>query len=372
MYIYKDSNTIYKRDILEFDKKMWTFPIKYKIGDSLNNNVIKLALKEIENNTCIRFKEDNSLNTNTEGLFFERSKFCSSYVGLVFTDKKQTVNLTYECSSGIGFVLHEVGHALGLLHEHTRTDRDKFVTINEDNIKEGLENNFKIPNGTWYKNYSTYYDYGSVMGYNPYEVAKSRQKKVLSSKINTEYDRMMGQRSYMTFNDLKKINLRYCYNKNKTQETEEEKKRKGSCQNSGYVHYNGNDSCICPFGYTGKLCSEIMKSDERCNTTTFYANNTLFTHWIAGPYKCFFHIKANEGKKVQFGIYMSNAPSNEICTQDTSHQVKHFKDKGSTGLLLCSFRREIINITSESNTVLIFFNGNENNALLQFGFREVS
>uniref|UniRef100_A0A0K0FSA5 Metalloendopeptidase n=1 Tax=Strongyloides venezuelensis TaxID=75913 RepID=A0A0K0FSA5_STRVS len=192
MYLYNDSNTIYKRDIREYYPQMWKFPIKYKIGNYLNNYIIKKALEEIESNTCVKFQEDNLLNINTEGIFFELSTRCMSYVGLEKSNERQTIELSYVCSSGTGYVLHEVGHALGLLHEHTRTDRDKFVNIDFSNIKKGLEINFKIPNGTWYKNYSTHYDYGSVMSYRPNEVSISNWKQVTTSKLHPEYDRMTG------------------------------------------------------------------------------------------------------------------------------------------------------------------------------------
>lgn len=39
-------------------------------------------------------------------------------------------------------VIHELGHAVGFYHEHTRPDRDNFIDVIYDNIREGFENQF--------------------------------------------------------------------------------------------------------------------------------------------------------------------------------------------------------------------------------------
>ena len=61
-----------------------------------------------------------------------------------------------------GSVIHEIGHAAGFYHEHTRPDRDLFVDINTGNIEDGAERNYEIRmNGVLL----TEYDYGSIMHY---------------------------------------------------------------------------------------------------------------------------------------------------------------------------------------------------------------
>ena len=78
--------------------------------------------------------------------------FCQSHIGK--KGGKQLLSLGSGCKNR-GHVTHELMHALGFFHEHTRPDRDKFVKILWDSILPGnsasqpdftalVEKNFEI------------------------------------------------------------------------------------------------------------------------------------------------------------------------------------------------------------------------------------
>ena len=64
---------------------------------------------------------------------------CNSYIGYL-GQAGQVINLGDACSTGNA--IHEIGHAVGLYHEHTREDRNTKVIINYANITTGMSSNF--------------------------------------------------------------------------------------------------------------------------------------------------------------------------------------------------------------------------------------
>lgn len=64
-----------------------------------------------------------------------------------------------------GIIAHEFGHALGLVHEQTRPDRDDYVEILEKNVNVHYKSNFKKNNWDNVDSYDIPYDYESIMHY---------------------------------------------------------------------------------------------------------------------------------------------------------------------------------------------------------------
>ncbi|CAF2743895.1 unnamed protein product [Lepeophtheirus salmonis] len=95
---------------------------------------IKKAMDYIEKQTCVKFVKRN---TETSFLYIIATENlqCSSYVGY-FPNQYTRMSLnTKKCNNG-KTIQHELLHALGFTHEHTRPDRDDYLKINWDNIKE--------------------------------------------------------------------------------------------------------------------------------------------------------------------------------------------------------------------------------------------
>lgn len=76
-------------------------------------------------------------------------------------------------------MLHELGHCLGLTHEHQRPDRDDFVSIRWDNIEKYGRYNFIKKQNPLIDISRHYYDYKSIMHYRSRAFSKNKEKTII-------------------------------------------------------------------------------------------------------------------------------------------------------------------------------------------------
>ena len=88
---------------------------------------------------------------------------CRSFVGMISqVFQPQGITLGANCVF-FRIVVHEIGHALGLYHEHQRPDRDTYIDIIEQNIRPGFEHNFVKQEDA--NTLGLGYDFASIMHY---------------------------------------------------------------------------------------------------------------------------------------------------------------------------------------------------------------
>lgn len=176
-------------------------------------SIIKRALLNIQAKTNVRFYNATGLPTHDNTYNFDYPYINFRYSGPQDTSSsqvgriggKQDINLADFAFWQDGVIEHEICHALGLLHEQCRSDRDNYVIVNTSNLTDLGKANFQKRTN----NYSIRgaYDFNSIMGYSSYtsstsvvlDTSKPMYTKKDGSEIYQGRDLSDGDRAWLNY-----------------------------------------------------------------------------------------------------------------------------------------------------------------------------
>ncbi|XP_022194298.2 zinc metalloproteinase nas-13 [Nilaparvata lugens] len=203
--IMLEANEIDAKNIIITEEKRWlNATMAYHIHEDFDEKeiaIIKKAITEIEKSSCLKFTE--YVEEDEDYVMVQNDRpGCWSFAGR--QGGGQVLNLSKKCVQH-GVVVHEFLHALGFYHQQSASDRDQFIKIHWENIKEDHKHNFKKYTESKVTDLGVSYDYSSIMHYGPYAFSKNEKRTITT----VEKDVKIGQRKGLSKKDKKKLNKMY-------------------------------------------------------------------------------------------------------------------------------------------------------------------
>ena len=202
------SSTLWQNGIIPFE-----FSNQYTWYEKV---IVEDCMKEWHNKTGVTF-----IKRTTQQKFVYIIKNKSEHTGSSSVGCTKVLSPVLELPKG-GFsrehVLHELGHIIGLNHEHQRPDRDNFIIVFKNHIEDGKEHNFdKMKKGEFLiKQYRYPYNYDSIMHYSSWAFRNGPRVVTMLKKGDfdviypprdiTEMDAFMVRQAYFGKKKFKILN----------------------------------------------------------------------------------------------------------------------------------------------------------------------
>ncbi|KAL3092230.1 hypothetical protein niasHT_012196 [Heterodera trifolii] len=224
---------------------------------------IKVGTNMIMQHTCVQFKIVNvdEKSKYSEGILIRNvvspklhRHFKNCLLGLSKVGKDggwQELMLAMEHNCYLkpnmsGVACHELLHALGNVHEQSRSDARNFVIFRDKNEQSLIYHDTE--------NFGFDYDFGSVLhDGGAYDERNDQYDRITLPRF---YQQTIGQHERISFKDAAIINQIYCKDSCKGHEDK--------CQNGGYLNPNDCTKCHCPDGYGGQNCA-ALEENENCS-----------------------------------------------------------------------------------------------------------
>lgn len=179
---------------------MWAM-VRYVYGSSLSQTqreIMRLAIEHWEANSNVRFYNATGQPTvdPVYGFAYPYIEFVnggnvnSSQIGRNANGGRQELKIqsaSFVFPEVVGAGIHELGHAIGLDHEHNAVNRDSFISLNLNNVLPEKQYNFDRRTTNYHQIGAV--DFNSVMIYDSRAFAKSPGLVVMrKSSDNSEFD----------------------------------------------------------------------------------------------------------------------------------------------------------------------------------------
>nr|CDJ91956.1 Peptidase M12A domain containing protein [Haemonchus contortus] len=238
----------------------------------------------------------------------------------------------------------------------SRHDRDKYIIVDLENIKEEWRSEFVWRTEDENDNFDLDYDYGSIMHYRASDGAINRTRPTLIP-YDKYYRQTLGS-PFVSFIDVLMLNKLYGCNKL----CEHKQKGKGMCQNGGYLHPLNCSKCVCPDGYAGNQCNERPKGSpiecgDTFNASTEWKNFTDRLGTVDRSKedytKCYYWIQSPKDTEIEVEIVsFSKHHAFEGCP-NAGVEIKTNMNQQLTGYRFCSVGKAGIKLRSYTNRVPI-------------------
>ncbi|KAK2171135.1 hypothetical protein NP493_1099g00004 [Ridgeia piscesae] len=265
--------------------------------------------------------------------FYKQLTCGSSLVGK--QPRGNIINIAPECFDR-RTIVHEVGHSLGLWHEHSRPDRDDHVTVMWDNIPDVNKADFLKKSWQNTVVHGLPYDLDSVMHYPSWAMASYSKPSLVP--FDTAMLSVMGRGNKLSFGDAALVNFHYCSSACNKRDL-----RWRQCQHGGYRDPLDCQRCRCVDGWAG---------DDRCSTV----DTNMTGEWTSPV-----------GTTIQVRFVDVFAMRCSLGCDDDWVEVR-LKSVDRPGPRFCCIR-PYVSLISAGNQVMILFRSHVENYIESQGFK---
>jgi len=180
---FQESSAVAESPGLKNELKRWPEGVlNYELSSAVSSEhkaLIRRTLTQLETklDSCIKFRE---VNAGFRIIVVDNND-CSSaagYGGQNGGSSSQELSLSANGCMSPSTIEHEFLHAIGVFHTQQRTDRDRYIKINWDNIMDGFAFAFSKLSETKVDEFDLPYDFESVMHYEQFAYSKNRVRTI--------------------------------------------------------------------------------------------------------------------------------------------------------------------------------------------------